>query len=162
MFKVKCWQYPCVQKCVKTNFHASVLFKHCASKWPVWLTLHAFFYPSTPHPWGNLDFCCRLEFSPTSIVRTNSSSLLLEEKFWNHNQAAQWLSNPIMKSALDRVNFLIPSWLFSSPGVFPYWKPIVMLNPVFFSSRAEVLTGGHWSSWRPMSYAKVPIPSTLC
>lgn len=69
IFKVKCWQHPCVEKCVKTNFCASVLFKHWASK--AWFNVlpdslsFPFPHPSTPHPWGNSNFCFKLDLNPT-------------------------------------------------------------------------------------------------
>lgn len=79
-------------------------------------------YPSPPYPWGNSDFCCRLGFILTFSFWTESSFLLLQEKYRNHNLVAQWLSNPDRKPALylNRVTLLILfgildfSWNFSS------------------------------------------------
>lgn len=75
IFRVKCWWHPCVEKCVKTNFYASVLFKHCASK--AWFNglPDSLSFPSpsrsTLHPWGNSDFCFRLKLSPTPSLGTS-------------------------------------------------------------------------------------------
>lgn len=80
-------------------------------------------YPSTPYPWGNSDFCCRLGFILTSSFWTESSFLLLQEKYRNHNLVAQWLSNPDRKLALclSRVILQIPFWTLDSHGTFLHW-----------------------------------------
>lgn len=80
-------------------------------------------YPSTPYPWGNSDFCCRLGFILTSSFWTESSFFLLQEKYQNHNLVAQWLSNPDRKPALylSRVVLQILFWTLDSHGTFLHW-----------------------------------------
>lgn len=90
MLKVKCWRYPCVEKCVKTNFYASVLFKHCASK---------FWFNSLPDSlFSSIPRATQISAVGWSLAAPPAWGpiffLTIIRGFWNHNQVAQWLSNP--------------------------------------------------------------------